>query len=280
MADLGFDARWTCVRASDVGAPHRRERIFLAAWAADPEGPGREGPRCRSGGPGACSDAAQDPDQQPRFERGLAASGQTALGRTRPEPAGRGRAPHTGADGRAAADAEGQRRHPQRPESARQQGRSDPRVGDRPAAADPQGQRQRHAGAPGRGGLPPAVVAGGAAAVESPGRGATAGDAIGGKSRWGPYAEAVARWERATRPAPAPTDDRGRLAPEFVEWVMGLPAGWVTATPGLSRPAQLTALGNGVVPQQAAHALRLLRPPLPCRCTQPTAPRCWSGPGG
>ena len=38
---------------------------------------------------------------------------------------------------------------------------------------------------------------------------------------------------------------------------MGLPGGWVTGVP-LSRNAQLKALGNGVVPQQAALALRLL----------------------
>jgi DNA (cytosine-5)-methyltransferase 1 len=48
------------------------------------------------------------------------------------------------------------------------------------------------------------------------------------------------------------------LAPNFVEWLMGLPAGWVTEVPGLSRVAQLKALGNGVVPQQAALALQLL----------------------
>jgi len=40
--------------------------------------------------------------------------------------------------------------------------------------------------------------------------------------------------------------------------MMGLPEGWVTDIPGLSRNAQLKALGNGVVPQQAAMALRLL----------------------
>ncbi|MBT8227517.1 MAG: DNA cytosine methyltransferase [Dactylosporangium sp.] len=37
LADLaasGYDARWTCVRASDVGAPHHRDRLFLAAWPA------------------------------------------------------------------------------------------------------------------------------------------------------------------------------------------------------------------------------------------------------
>lgn len=28
---LGFDAEWTCVRASDVGAPHRRERLIRGA---------------------------------------------------------------------------------------------------------------------------------------------------------------------------------------------------------------------------------------------------------
>jgi DNA (cytosine-5)-methyltransferase 1 len=39
---------------------------------------------------------------------------------------------------------------------------------------------------------------------------------------------------------------------------MGLPAGHVTAVPGLPRNAQLKALGNGVVPQQAEAALRLL----------------------
>jgi len=35
LAELGFDAEWTCVRASDVGAPHQRSRWFLLAWPAD-----------------------------------------------------------------------------------------------------------------------------------------------------------------------------------------------------------------------------------------------------
>ncbi|WP_459647998.1 hypothetical protein [Kitasatospora sp. Ki12] len=39
---------------------------------------------------------------------------------------------------------------------------------------------------------------------------------------------------------------------------MGLPPGHVTTVPGLSRTAQLKALGNGVLPDQAAAALRLL----------------------
>lgn len=40
--------------------------------------------------------------------------------------------------------------------------------------------------------------------------------------------------------------------------MQGLAAGHVTSVPGIPRGAQLKALGNGVVPQQAAAALRLL----------------------
>ena len=32
LADLGFDAEWGLVRASDVGAPHRRERLFVLGY--------------------------------------------------------------------------------------------------------------------------------------------------------------------------------------------------------------------------------------------------------
>jgi DNA (cytosine-5)-methyltransferase 1 len=42
--------------------------------------------------------------------------------------------------------------------------------------------------------------------------------------------------------------------------MMGLPEGWVTGVPGLSRSQQLHALGNGVVPRQCAMALRMLLP--------------------
>jgi hypothetical protein len=81
-------------------------------------------------------------------------------------------------------------------------------------------------------------------------------------SRWGAYAAAVARWEVLLgRPVPEPTQlgvhGRPVLAPTFVEWLMGLPTGWVTDLP-LPRTQALRVLGNGVVPQQAASALRLL----------------------
>lgn len=41
LAAARYDVRWTCVRASDVGAPHRRDRVFIVA--ADAGGNGREG---------------------------------------------------------------------------------------------------------------------------------------------------------------------------------------------------------------------------------------------
>ena len=54
-------------------------------------------------------------------------------------------------------------------------------------------------------------------------------------------------------------DGRDRLNPRLVEWIMGLPDGWVTDVIP-SPTAQLKALGNGVVPQQATLALELLDP--------------------
>lgn len=90
---------------------------------------------------------------------------------------------------------------------------------------------------------------------------------------WGDFGPAVRRWESILgRPAPQAWADgppgRPRLNPEWVEWLMGLPAGWVTGVlPDddlfgmgyrLQRHDALTMLGNGVVPQQAALALDVL----------------------
>lgn len=36
LASLGYDCRWGVVRASDAGAPHRRERVFLLATRGGP----------------------------------------------------------------------------------------------------------------------------------------------------------------------------------------------------------------------------------------------------
>jgi DNA (cytosine-5)-methyltransferase 1 len=58
LAALGYDTQWLCLRAADIGACHRRDRVFILAWqpaalaglaaAADP---GRRGvQRYRIGG--------------------------------------------------------------------------------------------------------------------------------------------------------------------------------------------------------------------------------------
>tara|TARA_Y100000593_G_C4302032_1_gene333869 strand:+ start:941 stop:1852 length:912 start_codon:yes stop_codon:yes gene_type:complete len=74
---------------------------------------------------------------------------------------------------------------------------------------------------------------------------------------FGPYEPAIRRWEQIMgRPVPYPVDYKG-IEPVFVEWMMGLPEGHVTSL-NLSRTAELTILGNGVVPQQAALAIELL----------------------
>ena len=75
---------------------------------------------------------------------------------------------------------------------------------------------------------------------------------------WGEYAPVVRRWERVTRPAPVPVEsDQRRLNVAFAEWMQGLPEGHVTGV-GISRAAQLKAIGNGICVPQAVAALRSL----------------------
>jgi hypothetical protein len=91
---------------------------------------------------------------------------------------------------------------------------------------------------------------------------AAARDAARPGSRWSEYLPAIRRWERVLgcpAPPPAQPGPGGRpwLSAEFAEWMMGIP-GVVTRVPGIARTHQLRIIGNGVVPQQAAAALRLL----------------------
>lgn len=190
LADRGYDSAWVCVRASDVGAPHRRSRVFVVGWPATP-GSGRP--------------VVEDTNGESRCDWRLPAPGQTQGGRARPHVGRRGREPAAHADlvGR-----EGRRGH------------------------DPEAQR-RHEPADSR---------------HSP------------ACWWGDYLPAIRRWECVTdSAAPSPTvPGTRRLSAAFVEWMMGLPEGWVTAIEGLSRAAQLHLLGNSVVPRQAAHAIETL----------------------
>lgn len=74
------------------------------------------------------------------------------------------------------------------------------------------------------------------------------------ESGWGPYAQAVERWECVTGLVAPPPSDAVRVR----EFMMGLPVGWVTAVPGITPKEGKKALGNGVVPQQAAAAVAFL----------------------
>jgi DNA (cytosine-5)-methyltransferase 1 len=144
------------------------------------------------------------------------------------------------------------------------------------AAADSDAVREQPIRLTGCRGAPLARLAGASAAyAERGGRigwtphpirepvGRTAPAGSGTPTEWAEYGPAVHRWEQILgRLAPAPTElgSRGapRLAPRFVEWMQGLPAGHVTGVPNVNRNAQLKALGNGVVPQQAVAALRYM----------------------
>ena len=301
LAGLGFDAEWAVVRASEVGAPHQRERVFLLAWpaAADADDlggagagrPGREPQRHPAGEDREPADAAgegleggregraarecaatEDADRATRGEWRIAAPGQAEVGRARPDAGGRSRVPDARRSGsEAPADAEVQRRGPGRLPLGTGATLPDAGVSSEPPT-DTASVGHGHAGPTGERGMAPAAVASGASATadaqgvgrgegwpESAGQQGGSDAPLSGAPAWGDYEPAIRRWEHTIgRPAPWPTDDRGRLSPAFVEWLMGLNSGHVTGVPGLTRAAQLKALGNGVVPQQAQAAIRLL----------------------
>lgn len=106
-----------------------------------------------------------------------------------------------------------------------------------------------------------AGVASGWGEVEEEGEWEFAGGVGSRVAEWGEFGFAIERWERIVgrvAPAPlAPFGDGVRINPVFVEWLMGLPSGWVTGR-GLSLADEIRMLGNGVVPQQAQLALSLL----------------------
>lgn len=73
------------------------------------------------------------------------------------------------------------------------------------------------------------------------------------------YQAALDRWAKVIgRPAPNPLTGK-KLNPEFVEFLMGLPKGWVTDVE-ITSEQKIKACGNGVVPQQAKLALERLIP--------------------
>ncbi|WPB91379.1 DNA cytosine methyltransferase [Streptomyces malaysiensis] len=240
LADLGYDASWTCVRASDVGAPHRRERVFLTAWPATT--PGRA--------------AVEDANGEPRCQRGLSAPGQTQGRRPRAHPGRRDRTP--------TAHPEGQRRCEglAEPEARRRQ--PHPRLHRGEARCARYATRGCCTGRPPVSATHPDLIGRERRLGHNPETQGRHEPAHGGHSParwWGDYLPAIRRWEHVTqRAAPLPTQPgTRRLSAEFVEWMIGLD-GHVTGTPDLSRAVQLRLLGNTVVPHQTTLALTTLVP--------------------
>lgn len=221
LADLGYDAWWCGLRAADVGAPHGRFRVFIFAWPArNTDSFGVEGNRSEGFS----------------FSAGHARP-------AAPQRAGRGPlmpTPRASESEKGGPDQRGSSGDLMLPSAVH--------LIPTPSVADAMGGHERRGGARGD-----ELLLNGMAKA-------------GHFERFGDYGPAITRWESITRPAPAPTEPTGkngahRLSPAFVEWMMGLPAGWVTdpaiwdgLKPSTARNAQLKALGNGVVPQQAAEA--------------------------
>lgn len=219
LADMVMSARWGVVRAADAGAPHGRKRVFIIVTQPDQQG---------SQGADARLDVAarrSDAGGHPAASIDGAAADTTDFRHQRPRVAWYGWPRLEDSSGRPAANAN----------RGGHGGGQDSR-----AVAGVEGL---HEGSPRERERPrPEPVS-------------------GSDVDWGKYAPAIHRWERLTRPAPDPTipgtNGRPRLSPYFVEWLMGLPEGHVTGH-DLKPAACLKMLGNGVCPQQAELALRML----------------------
>ena len=232
LSRVGYDAKWGVVRASDAGAPHARARIFIFAYPASERGERSgqtlstlSGRKLRHGYGRSCDssiDIASDANDTRQSHRNESRQSQQYSVESNIDII---------TDANSHDDGTGQR-------------------GRLVEINKNEHQDKREWG--GSDHIP--FRFGGESNENEKSNGETSVD-------WGQYADAVGRWECLTRPVPNPTitrdDGQRRLNPMFVEWMMGLPAGWVTGN-GL-RPAQeLKMLGNGVVPQQAMLALHLL----------------------
>lgn len=178
LASIGYDARWRLIRASDVGAPHRRERLFIVAYPNSARWSRTDGQRC---------DLGQNYGNEVEYQ------GQSQL-----IPSRLVKTVTTHTDGHT---------------------RSQSRRTSREVRTESIGLRRRtHKGQ------------------------------ARGKYRFS------REMDKETVPSPL---DQGQLNVKFVEYMMGLPSGWVTDI-DLPRSQILKILGNGVVPQQAYKALELL----------------------
>ena len=272
LADLGYDARWQGVRAADAGAPHNRFRVFIVAY-----------PSSRRDGGGMTSPAMAKAKGQT-----LRLSGQIVdmvePGRL-PQP--KLPTPLTG-DAKASRNSTANRSEPEKAHAGNTltdifvPNPKTPVLLSTPTTQDSSGKCRDHGGdllhdvqcgcSRSERRLPTPTTRDykdgqaehkrdGVVQTDTVARAVFSGD-------WGQYAPAIERWESVIgRPAPAPTKPDGRdgshrLSSLFTEWMMGLPEGWVTGC-GLTRNEELKACGNGVCPQQAEMALKMLLDNVP-----------------
>lgn len=222
LADLGFDAEWRGLRASDVGACHQRFRVFVLAWrrdAADRDSLGRERPGgARLGGAGPADGGSEPVALLPTPAASVANDGED----TETWLARRERVKETANNGNGMG----------MPLTIAVQLLPTVRV-----------ENNENRQSEGYGGV----------------NGNFHG-LLTGQTSWGQYAPAIARQEQAFGyPAPSPTEPgkngKPRLSARFAEWMMGAPPGWIADVPGVTRNEALRMAGNGVVRQQALAAL-------------------------
>lgn len=240
LAEIGYDAKWTTLRASDIGAPHHRARVFLIAQhsvlnTGHPEHwKQHEAPPSRARKPS--KNNIPNPESCGRNHGATTHHGEASR-EVHP--------PHHHCD--VAADTGSIRP----PTLGRYAIPSAPEItGDNSSIgplSDPVSIRQYGRRAA------PEQTQGAHSAINRHSSGI----------EWGKYAPAIRRWEEVTRPAPHPTElntkGNPRLHAPFAEWMMGLPAGWVTSPEiGLTRAQQLKAIGNGVCVPQGIAALQNL----------------------
>ena len=252
LADLGYDAQWCGLRAADVGAAHARFRVFLLATrqdAADADLPRLEGQR---------DPAGTSPAE--RHGHALTRPGGPDL-TLLPTPTS-----NLGSNG-----------GPQDPAKRRAGGHSvsieDVVHGLKllpTPTATPYGSNQSMSGGaavrPSLDGVVKLLPTPRATNMENRQSDRFNGERgnyhglLTGAIDWQGYAPAIARQEQAFgRPCPPPaklnTKGNPKLSPRLIEWLMGLPDGWVTDVPDITDNEASKALGNGVVPQQCVAAL-------------------------
>lgn len=232
LANLGFDAEWTMLRASDIGFCHHRARVFILAYPADSRDARLQRPQ---------------PARRQHLPAGCCGGAVAMLPTPRASDGTKGGPNQRGSSGDLMLPSAVMRLLPT------------------PRTTDANGAGSHGAGGPdlrtaatGLLSTPPARDYRG-----FPGAGYESKGLCADVLNWGNYAHAIRRQETLLRPAPSPTEPNTkgnpRLSARFAEWMMGWPSGWVTnPVLGISRAHQLKIIGNGVVPAQAAHAFRIL----------------------